>query len=179
VLAERCIDGTGDVTGSGVQRLDLAAVALRCSSIEQYTRPGHGGRLACVDHRHTPGPYLEVSRLGVRFGGGDREPVGCPGGQPAVEHRHLVVACPAQQPPSPGGDRSVVNVVDHDRPPGVHARRAQHALQLGRVGQRVPATGAGFRSKLGVKVDIDRARQVTGLIILAARWAARPPAHVQ
>jgi hypothetical protein len=58
-------------------------------------------------------------------------------------------------------------------------RGPQRALQHGRLGQRVPAAGTGRAAQLGIEIDEDRARQVTGPVVVAAGRPGEPPAHVE
>jgi hypothetical protein len=166
------------VAGARVDRLGLAAVALEGPRVQQGAGAGQPGGGVRVEHRHGARADLDVAGLGVGCGRGDRV-AGGPGGVPAVEHGHLGVAGPAQQPPGARRDRAVVGVVGDHGPVGPDAGGAQHTLEIGRVGQRVAATGAGRGGEIGVQVEVHRAGQVAGVVLVAARRAAQPPAHVQ
>ena len=75
---------------------------------------------------------------------------------------------PAQRPPGAGGGQAVAAVVDDDRMAGADAGAPQRRLKRGRVGQRVPAAGAGRAAQLGVQVDEHGAGEVAG------RYSVRP-----
>ena len=143
----------------------LAAEALRRPRIDQPA-----GRLAQARlHVLRGGHPALVERPGVvaRHDHRRRSVQGqsqrLPRGHAAVEHRHVAMAHGTQQPPEPRRrHRAVAGVIGHHLRAGRHAQPRQRAVEIGRLGQRMPAQRRGLAvvGEIAVQVSVARARQV-------------------
>ena len=114
VPGERGVDRAGDVAGHRVDRLVLAAEPLGGADVEQHAVGGPGPRASPASTTGSwPGVPSQSPGSGDDGLGRDGRPGGGPGGEPAVEDQHVVVAVVAEQPPQPGR-RGARPVVVHD-----------------------------------------------------------------
>src|ERR1022692_2768649 len=168
-----------DMPGHGVDRLDLAPVALPCPGIEQAARAGQRGRPVGTEQRHVPGPGGEVTGHDRAGAAGHGLASRHPGPAAAVQDPHLLVAEVAQCPPGPGRRQGVVLVVEDHGAPVPYAGPPHGGLVGPGPGQRMAATWPGRGGQIVVHVDEGSAGQVAGQVVADSRRAADPPAHVQ
>jgi hypothetical protein len=144
------------VAGDGIDRLDLAPVALAGARVEQQRRL----QLADLDRVTLPYAHPEVAgRLTHRAGLG-RAAGRAPGAQAAVEHGHVLVAEVPQQPPEPRGAALARPVVrDHARVVA-HARAPGSRLERRRLRQRVAAALARLPGQVAIHVEEGRTGDV-------------------
>ena len=176
---DRQVAGARDATGDRVQWLLLAPEPRRRAGVEQRAGRGQRGGAGRVEHRHRTRRDGEVTPWTLDRLRRCRVAGGHPGGQAAVEHPHVRMAGPAQDPPRPCGGpagRRAALVVHHDRVIFGDAQVAQRLLQDGRIGQWVPAAPAtrlcsGRPGQDGVPVQEGRTGQVFVLVLGFARGA--------
>ena len=118
--------------GDRVDRLDVAAIALRDAGIEQNDLAEALLQLVGLDRVAGPPPRLELGRLNILFGGSKRP-------QPAheVQHRAVVVPEVAQQPPEPLG--AAHRAVRHDEDTVADAGSPDYLGEVRLARQRVPS----------------------------------------
>ena len=160
------LHGTRDVAGARVDRLALAAIALGGARVEHQPPRVLPHHLGLRHHEARTRPRHEHGRLDARLLGRERPALGLPLRDPAVEHRHVVVAVRAQQVPEPGRDRPRRVVVGDHAHARADAGRAHHAGDLRLVRPRVPAgqrpASAAGSGEVLVHVQEDRSRDVPG-----------------
>jgi hypothetical protein len=177
--------------GDRVERLHLAPVAGGGPHVQQH-RVGVGrgdGRPVSVDDGEGAGRHGDragsdrIGRAGLRrpgrVGGSVVGVTVRPGRIAAVQHPHRGQAGPPQQPPRPGRGQPGAAVVDDDLVPVVQPGRAQGRLQVGRIGQRVPAAAARCGGKVPVQVQEPGAGKVAGQVTGRIAALGQRPADVQ
>ena len=164
---DRQVDRPGHATGDAVDRLGLAAEALR-RRVRRAARPAAPSRRR---HRRRAPARSRGARRGRRVSGvgtsrGHRQAGRAPGVQAAVEHPHLGVGGPPQHPPGAArGERGGL-VVDDDLVVVADTAGAQGRLEHGGVGQRMPAARPGRAREGRVEVEVRGPGEVRGGIQL-------------
>ena len=157
-LCPRDVDGTGDMSGDGVDRFGLAPVASGRAHVDEHdvrerSTSVHGSRVDDGVGR----PWLRREcRAGWGFGLTGRDGP-APGREPAVEDRGGSVKG-AEHPPQTCRDRPGRVVVDDDRRLVADAGAGHRVGEGLRRGKRVPSTaaiGPDRRGEVGVDVHID------------------------
>ena len=113
-LGHREVDRARDVAGGVVDRLGLAAVALRGADVEEDAGARHRGGALGVEDGDRTRTDGERPRVGRGDLGGHRPARALPRGEPTVEDADLRVARPAQHPPRAGRPEGGLLVVDDD-----------------------------------------------------------------
>ncbi|MNR08720.1 hypothetical protein D3C85_1248890 [compost metagenome] len=146
-----------------VQRLVLAGKAIRRTGVDQLVlRRAQVGRNLVKQHRaflrraHAEAGGVAFRRAGVQLAAGL-----LPRLDAAIEHRHRLVAQPAQQPPGAGGVHAASVVVGHHLAVGADAERAEADRQALPFRQRVTAVAAVLGAgQVVIQVQVVRAGQV-------------------
>src|SRR5207247_2173002 len=157
--------------GDRVDRLDVAAIALRDAGVEQNDLAEALLQLVWLDRVTGPAARLELGRLNVLVASPQRP-------QPAseVEHRAVVVSEVAQQPPEPLG--AAHRAVRHDEITVADTGSPGCLRELRLARQRVPSAGTRRRGEVLLDVEEGRTGDVPLEVELAAarRIPQLPPA---
>jgi hypothetical protein len=173
------VDRAGDVTGHRIDRLVLAAEALRRASVEQNARPGREGRGAGrVEQRHPAGSRRKGARLDRDLPPLDGEPGGHPATETPIQNTHLGMPEVPQQPPRPGRRDRAAHVVDNHRPVCGDSRCAHRGLEVVRRWKRVAPADPRGTGQRRVEVDEHRPRDVA-LEVVREAGSGQLPANVQ
>ena len=157
-----------------------AAIAFGGPGVEQVRRPGRD----VVDgrDRQVSGAQGHVARSRPTAVARRRaQSFGTPRRKAAVEKSHVGDTRPPQQPPGARGREVAGIVVHHHRDGVVDPPSPGRLLEVGDVGQRMPAAdrSGGRGRQFGVEVDVDRTGDVTLAIGVPTIEVAQLPAHVQ
>ncbi len=177
VLRRGRADRARDVASLGVDRLDLTSVPLAGPGIEQDAVTGQSGSVVGREHGQVARVEDDVAPGRLVVAGFQVEAGLSPGLQRAVQDADAVEPGPPQQPPGARRGQAAAVVVDDHGLARTQAPLACGFLQRGQVRQWVPAASRmRKRGQLGVEVDVDRGRDVTGpVVITPAAVAERPP----
>ena len=157
-LLEGKVRRARDVARHRVDRLELAAVALGRSGVEQETSREHF-RLGGIALPRTGHERSRRNLLGASF---QRPTLRPPAAQATVEHRHAPVAEMTQQPPEPGRASLGGLVVGHHQRVGADSGAARGRFKDLGVRQWVPSPLAGLRRQFAVEIHEHRTRDVAG-----------------
>ena len=161
---EETVHRARNMAADRVQRFVLAAEAIRRAGIDQQPPGGRQigpHRIGIGDRQHFAqwiGHGLQRTHRGV-----ERTAVGLPGGQAAIEHRHVAMTDPAQHPPQPGSEHAAGVVIGHHPVRRRNAALTQQRNERFRCRQRVTAIAAGLgRRQVAIEMHEQRARNVAG-----------------
>src|ERR1700733_4361346 len=162
---------TGHVAGDRIDLLVLAGEAIRGARMDEQNlaRRKRSAHLIAAQRRLRIHMRCELARRPRLAFGADRQARRKPCGVTAVEHGHLLMTDPAQQPPGARRVGAVALIISHHLHAPINAPACRSRAPRLNARQRMAAAARADRArKIAIQMRVERVRDVTGGICTLA-----------